>query len=109
LSYRGTWRNGIGESRLSARSKPIGAVRGVQGAEAVTRIEVAAIRKADGAEVRVTVQGYKGRRVVDVRVWYQPAAGGDFVPTRKGITVDADKLPALAEAIASAMRLTDAG
>jgi hypothetical protein len=71
----------------------------------MTRTEVAAIRKADGAEVRVTVQGYKGRRVVDVRVWYQPAGGAEFVPTRKGVTVDADKLPALAEAIEKAMAI----
>lgn len=70
-----------------------------------SRCEVAAIRKADGAEVRITVQGYKGRRVVDVRVWYQPAGGTDFVPTRKGITLDADKLPALAGAIAEAARI----
>lgn len=71
----------------------------------MSKIEVAAIRKADGAEVRVTVQGYKGRRVVDVRVWYQPVAGGDYVPTRKGVTVDADKLPALALALAEAARI----
>lgn len=70
-----------------------------------SRYEVAAIRKADGAEVRVTVQGYKGRRVVDVRVWYQPAGGAEFVPTRKGVTVDADKLPALALALAEAMAI----
>lgn len=71
----------------------------------MSKIEVAAIRKADGAEVRVTVQGYKGRRVVDVRVWYLPATGGDYVPTRKGVTVDADKLPALALALAKAARI----
>ena len=71
----------------------------------MTRTEVAAIRKADGAEVRITVQGYKGRRVVDVRVWFQPAAGGDFVPTKKSVTMDADKLPALALALAEAARI----
>lgn len=71
----------------------------------MSRVEIASFRKADGAEVRVSVQGYKGRRVVDVRVWYQPAAGGDYVPTRKGITVDADKLPALALALAEAVRI----
>jgi hypothetical protein len=71
----------------------------------MSKIEVAAIRKADGADVRVSVQGYKGRRVVDVRVWYQPAGGADFVPTRKGVTVDADKIPALAAALAEAARI----
>lgn len=63
------------------------------------RIEVAAIRKADGAEIRVTPSVYKGRRVVDVRVWYQPANGVEFVPTRKGVTFDADKLPELIDAL----------
>ena len=66
------------------------------------RIEVAAIRKADGAEIRVAVSGYKGRKVVDVRVWYQPAGGTGYVPTRKGITFDADKLAALGEAFTKA-------
>jgi len=72
-------------------------------------IEVAAIRKADGAEIRIAVSVYKGRRVVDVRVWYQPAGGADFVPTRKGVTFDADKLPALAEAIAQATMIAGEG
>ena len=63
------------------------------------RIEVAAIRKADGAEIRVTVQGYKGRRVVDVRVWYLPAGSAEYVPTRKGVTFDTDKLPELIGAL----------
>lgn len=66
----------------------------------MSRTEIAAIRKADGAEVRVAVQSYKGRRVADIRVWYRPTSGGDFVPTRKGITVDADKLPELVAALA---------
>lgn len=69
------------------------------------RIEVAAIRKADGAEVRVSVQGYKGRRVVDVRVWYQPTGSAEYVPTRKGVTVDADKLRELLAAMTEAAKL----
>jgi len=59
------------------------------------QIEVAAIRKADGAEIRINVSIYKGRRVVDVRVWYQPANRVEYVPTRKGITFDVEKLPEL--------------
>lgn len=73
------------------------------------RIEVAAIRKADGAETRVAIDLYKGRRVLDVRVWYQPSGGAEYVPTRKGVTLDADKLPELAEAIAGAAALIGAG
>lgn len=69
------------------------------------RVEVAKIRKSDGAEIRVSVQGYKGRRVVDIRVWYQPQAKEDFVPTRKGITIDEEKLPALANALAETLQI----
>ena len=56
-------------------------------------IQVAAIHKADGAEIRVMTSVYKGRRVVDVRVWYQPVNSVEYAPTRKGVTFDADKLP----------------
>lgn len=67
---------------------------------------IASIRKADGAEIRVTLQRYKGRSVVDVRVWYQPTASGEFVPTRKGVTLDADRLPEFADAVAEALQRT---
>ena len=69
----------------------------------MSRIEVAAIRKADGAEIRVAISTFKGRRVVDVRVWYEPPDGGDYLPTRKGITIDADKLPELVAAMKLAL------
>ena len=73
------------------------------------RIELATIPKADGAEIRVATDLYKGRRVLDVRVWYLPAGGADYVPTRKGVTFDVDKLPELAEAITRAAGLLVAG
>ncbi len=68
----------------------------------MSRAEIAAIRKTDTAEIRVSIQDHKGRRVVDVRVWYLPDGGGEFVPTRKGITFDISKLPELIEALARA-------
>lgn len=67
--------------------------------------QVATIHKADGAVIRVAISDYKGRRVVDVRVWYQPKDSIEFVPSRKGVTFDADKLPAMADAISQAMVL----
>ena len=76
------------------------------GAGVMSRIEVAAIRKADGAEIRVAFSTYKGRRVVDVRVWYLPRTGGDYLPTRKGITIDADKLPELVAAMTEAANIS---
>lgn len=68
----------------------------------VAREEVAAIRKADGAEIRVAIDRYKGRSVIDIRLWFQPKDSPDYMPSRKGLTFDAEKLPELAQALANA-------
>lgn len=71
-----------------------------------TRIELAELRKADGATIRIALDRYKGRCVLDVRLWYQPDGLTEYVPTRKGITLDADRLPEFAQAVAEALRRT---
>lgn len=63
---------------------------------------VARLRKSDDAEIRVTLDRYKGRAVVDVRVWFVPTGAHDFVPSRKGVTLDAERLPELADALEAA-------
>lgn len=68
----------------------------------MSRKEIAAIRKSDNAQIRIGADDYKGRRVVDVRVWYQPN-GGDWTPSKKGLTFDADKLPAVVAGMIQAM------
>ena len=70
---------------------------------------IARIRKANDAEIRVTLKEYKGRAVVDVRVWYVPAGVPDYVATKKGLTFDVDKLPELADALAQAVKLANVG
>lgn len=62
----------------------------------------AVIRKSDTAEIRVTRSIWKMRQVVDVRLWYLPANGGELVPSRKGFTIDAGKIPELIEALQGA-------
>lgn len=61
--------------------------------------QVAVIRKTDTAEVRVTRSEWRGRRIVDVRVWCIPRGGGEPVPTRKGITIDVSKCDDLIDAL----------
>ncbi len=58
---------------------------------------VGAIRKTDTAEVRVTTNTYKGRPVADIRVWYIPTGGGDFVPSSKGVSIDSGKVSDLVD------------
>lgn len=59
----------------------------------------AVIRKSETAEIRVTRSIWKMRQVVDVRLWYLPQGGVEFVPSRKGFTIDAGKVPDLIEAL----------
>jgi Transcriptional Coactivator p15 (PC4) len=45
---------------------------------------------------------YEGRQVIDARKFYK-REDGSFAPTRKGLTLSIDRLPALAELIAAAL------
>lgn len=58
-----------------------------------------AVRKTETAEVRVSRNSWKGRDVIDIRIWFLPRGGGEFVPSRKGLTIDARKLPSLVDAL----------
>jgi hypothetical protein len=53
------------------------------------------IRKSDTAEVRISRNCWKGRRVIDIRLWFLPKGGTEFIPSSKGVTIDASKLPEL--------------
>ncbi len=57
------------------------------------------VTKTDRAEVRVYRRIYKGRATIDLRVWWLPDGQAEFVPSRKGFSVDASKLDALREAL----------
>jgi len=43
-------------------------------------------------EVRFCVREYKERRYIDVRLWFLPANGEEFRPTKKGITLSLEYL-----------------
>lgn len=58
-------------------------------------MDAGSIRKSDTAEVRVSRNLWKGRSVIDIRIWYRPDGSADLVPSGKGVTIDAGKLPEL--------------
>jgi hypothetical protein len=60
---------------------------------------VAIIRKSDTAEIRVSRSSWHGRQTIDVRVWFIPKGGDEFVPSRKGVTIDAGKCDELINAL----------
>ena len=54
--------------------------------------------------VKVSIQEYKGKEYVDLRVWAfeKPDGSGEEKPTRKGITLNTGLLPKLIEALEKA-------
>ena len=64
-------------------------------------IVVAVIPKGD-AEVRVSLDEFKGHLTVDIRLFEPFTAAQVPMPTRKGVTIGLGKLPDLAAALADA-------
>jgi len=59
-----------------------------------------AIRKSSTAEVRVSLKRWEGRNLIDVREWWRPKGSTTFIPSSKGVSIDADKLPELLDRLA---------
>jgi len=56
-------------------------------------------------EVRFSLREYKARKYLDLRLWFQPANGVDYVPTKKGLTLSLEFLPELKKGLELAGRL----
>ena len=56
---------------------------------------VHSFQKNPEEEIRFTLREYKERHYLDLRLWYQPSNGGDYFPTKKGITFALEFLPEL--------------
>ncbi len=50
-------------------------------------------------EVRVSLTEFKGHKLIDLRIYFEPEDGGDRRPTKKGITVDVGLYPELKRAL----------
>lgn len=69
---------------------------------------IASIPKGKRAELRVSLNEWQGVRTLDLRLWYQPKGGGDWGPSRKGVSVEAGKIDALIEVLKQARQRTSA-
>ena len=50
-------------------------------------------------EVRVSLTEYKGHKLIDLRIYYEPEDGAERRPTKKGITIDVGLYPELKKAM----------
>lgn len=64
---------------------------------------IAKIEKNRTDEVRVLLRKWKDRWNVDVRVYF-PDKDGRMTPSKAGIALSAEKLPELADAVATALQ-----
>lgn len=55
--------------------------------------------------VRVGLEEFNGRPIVNLRVWYRPEGSDELRPGKSGIAMAAQHLPALASAINRALAL----
>ena len=60
---------------------------------------IADIGKNSREIIRVEVSEFKGRNLINLRIWYQTYDGG-YKPTQKGVTLDLSQYGELKEAIA---------
>lgn len=49
--------------------------------------------------IRASVSYFRGKPLVDLRLWVEPKLGQDLIPTKKGISVSAEYVDDLVEAV----------
>ena len=56
---------------------------------------IARFEKNSFEEVRISLTEFKGKELIDIRVYYQPEGEEEMRPTKKGITISPEKFPEL--------------
>lgn len=69
---------------------------------ATERIVVGQITKNARETIKVSVEEWHGRRIVNARVYFR-AEDGEMRPSRKGLAISVDRLPELVEVLTRAM------
>ena len=59
---------------------------------------IASFPKNSFEEVRISLTEFKGKELIDLRVYYQPDGEEEMRPTKKGITISLEKFPELKKA-----------
>jgi len=56
-------------------------------------------KKNDTEEIRISVREYKNRFYLDLRLFFQPKESGEYVPSKKGITIPVEFLSQLKDGL----------
>jgi hypothetical protein len=65
---------------------------------------IASIPRSATEEIHIQINEYKGKKYLDMRVYYTTDDGINWNPTKKGVTFSPDKLDELKQAIEEAQK-----
>ena len=54
-------------------------------------------------QLQVSINSYKDKKYLDLRIYYTTDDGGSWLPTKKGVTISPDNLALLKDAVEEAM------
>ena len=64
---------------------------------------LATVPKSATEEVQISINEYRGKKYLDLRVYYTTDDGLNWSPTKKGVTFSPDRLSDLKEAVEKAI------
>ena len=64
---------------------------------------LAVIPKNANEEIRLCLTEYKSKARVDIRVWYIPSDGGDYLTGKQGVSIPAEHARYLSDVLAKAV------
>ena len=63
---------------------------------------IASIPRTATEQIQVAINEFKGKKYLDLRVFYTTDSGDSWLPTKKGVTISPENIDLLLEAIQSA-------
>lgn len=63
---------------------------------------LAEIPREGGEVLRISIGEFKGRKLLNIRIWYTDSESGELRPTKKGVTVNAGQYQNFMKAVESA-------
>lgn len=60
-------------------------------------VPVHVIEKKENEQLRISINEYKGHQYIDIRSFFN--TGGEFLPSRKGVTLKVDDYPELLQGV----------
>lgn len=65
---------------------------------------LATIPRNTTEQIQISINSYKNKQYLDLRVYYTTDDGENWLPTKKGVTISPENLDTLREAVEEAMQ-----